>query len=83
MVILLTDGGSIQPKGEITQGPLGITIINSFGKNTIPMHQIKWIFDGDSKQEEVFLKFAKTKKFKPLENFIEKDNNELMRKLYK
>ncbi len=82
MVIILIDGKIISPKGNINIEHFGISITNEDNKITIPISQIKWVYENPRYGAEE--KFIKTlnKSYKPITNPKVKSYTEMMNNLY-
>jgi len=82
MVIILTDGGVIIPKGNVTPSTWGLIIEAGQERSTIPSSQIKWIYENqDPEKEKTFVSNLQSKISAPITTTDGKSNEQIIQTL--
>jgi len=84
MIIRLTSGEMLLPKGDVTVEDYGVKIHDFNNWTIIPHTQVKWIFQGADYQEEfkTYTKMKSRRKANPIVEIDRLSSGELMKGMY-
>jgi len=84
MLLTLTNGSTLFPRGTVTVDNVGVNIEDFHGKQVIPLAQVKWIYYGNTTEDEMKVYNMMTRgKKKSYSDITNKTSDDLMKQMWR